>query len=382
MKVLLWTELFWPHIGGVEVLCTQLMTSLLKRDYEFAVATSHTSFDLPDKDDYNDIPIYRFNFRGSLEARDLKQLTAARHKVAELKKSFKPDLIHINTSGPSILFHLFTRHTHYAPTLLTVHWLQETSFVEEIRQDTLMGRVLRSANWVSAVSAAALDYAHKLAPKIASRSSLILNGLIMPSVEATPLPFDAPCLLCLGRLVEEKGFDLALNAFALLTDRFPTARMIIAGEGPARPTLERLAGKLGLRDVIEFVGWVEPGKVQDLINTSTMVLMPSRWQEPFGLVALEAAQMARPVVATRVGGLPEVVMHQQTGLLVDKEDSAALTKAIAFLLDYPEKATQMGKAAQKRARKIFGWERFVDAYDDLYRKLINSNREIAGKAGS
>jgi glycosyltransferase involved in cell wall biosynthesis len=96
--------------------------------------------------------------------------------------------------------------------------------------------------------------------------------------------------------------------------------------------------------------------------------MPSR-QEGFGLVALEAAMMGRPVIAARVGGLPEVVLDGLTGILVDKENSRATADAILSLLRHPETALRMGREARTRARQIFGWDRFVNAYDELYQNL-------------
>ena len=98
--------------------------------------------------------------------------------------------------------------------------------------------------------------------------------------------------------------------------------------------------------------------------------MPSQ-NEGLPLVALEAALMARPVVATHVGGLPEVVVHQETGLLVENGDTGGLTEAVAHLLDHPETAIQMGQVARRRAQEFFSFERCVDAYDALYRKLYN-----------
>jgi glycogen(starch) synthase len=214
-----------------------------------------------------------------------------------------------------------------------------------------------------------LAEARELVPEITTRSSLIYLGLDPPALSPEPLPIDAPRLLCLGRLVPEKGFDLALAAFASITHRFPHARLVIASDGPARPALEQQAGQLGLTDLVDFLGFVEFSRMAALMNSATMVVMPSRSLEGFGLVALEAALMARPVVATRVGGLPEVVAHQQTGLLVEKEDSRALAEAITYLLDHPEIATKMGEAARSRAQAIFSWKRHVDAFDALYRQL-------------
>src|SRR5207244_8567887 len=112
--------------------------------------------------------------------------------------------------------------------------------------------------------------------------------------------------------------------------------------------------ELGLLNCIEFLGSVPPEKVAHLIDEATLVVMPSRL-EGFGLVALEAALMARPVVAARVGGLPEVVLHEQTGLLVAANDSQALAQAIVRLLEYPNIARQMGRAARDWARQKFNW---------------------------
>lgn len=344
----------------------QLTTALQKRGYELIVVTSRGHLDPPDEAQYKGIPVYRFPFQAVLLRRDLNELKAIRQQVTRLKQTFKPDLIHINSGQPSIFFHEHTEAAHLASTLVTIH----SPLTHVSGHNTLLGRVLLSAHWVTTVSAAILTDIRQLVPEITPCSSIIYNGLAMPSLQPAPLSFGAPRLLCLGRVVADKGFDLALAAFASLIDRFPHARLVIAGDGPARPDLERQAAELGLIDAVEFTGWVIPEKVPELINTATLVIMPSRWREPFGLVALQAAQMARPTVAARVGGLPEIVVHQQTGLLVEKENSTALAESIAFLLEHPGVATQMGLAARKRAQKAFGLERFVDAYDALYQKLV------------
>ncbi|MEO8084725.1 MAG: glycosyltransferase family 4 protein, partial [Ardenticatenales bacterium] len=135
-----------------------------------------------------------------------------------------------------------------------------------------------------------------------------------------------------------------------------------------RAELERLAATLGVASAVEFVGRVAPQDVPALINTASLVVVPSRWDEPFGLVALEAALMERPVVATRVGGLVEAVEHGITGLVVDKEDPEALADAIVALLEDCPTADRMGRAGRTRARDRFGWSRCVDEYDRLYQQ--------------
>ena len=102
-------------------------------------------------------------------------------------------------------------------------------------------------------------------------SSFIYNGLETPPFPPKPLPVDVPRLLCLGRLVPDKGFDLALAALASIAEGFPHVRLVIAGDGPERPALEQQTAELGLSNVVEFAGWIAPDAVPALMNTSWFV---------------------------------------------------------------------------------------------------------------
>jgi glycogen(starch) synthase len=259
---------------------------------------------------------------------------------------------------------------HPSPLLVTLINEEQS---EQVIGHGLWRRTLSEAAWVTGKATAVLIQARQLVPEITPRSSIIHNGLRVPPVLPEPLPFETPRLLCLGRLAVQKGFDQALTALALIVDRFPNIRLIIAGDGPERPALEQQVKDLGLSEVVAFTGWIAPNKVLALINTASIVIMPSRW-EGHPSVALQAGIMARPVVATRVGGLQEIVVHQQTGLLVEKEDSAGLANAIAFLLEHPEMVTRMGQAARQRVQEVFSWEQCVNAYDMLYQRLFKEVR--------
>ena len=367
-RILYWTPRFWPDIGGIEVLAMNALPMLQKRNYEFAVITDHGDQKLPDEMLYEGTPVHRFHFRRALK-KDLKQVLKIRHQITELRNSFQPDLVHLHHPGYIAYFHLQTQAASPCPTLLTIH----TDFpTARGGTDTLLGQAVRSASWVTAVSKATLTDACAIVPEICDRSSLIYNGLGTPTISPAPLPFDSPHILCLGRLVPEKGFDLALRAFAALRRQFPEARFTIAGDGELRNDLEKQAAQLGLNGRITFTGWVSPDKIPALINTSTVVVVPSRYREPFALVALQAAQMARPVVATNIGGLCESVSDQQTGLLFENENVTALTEAIAYLLKHADVAVEMGGKARLRALEIFGLDAHVGAYDALYTKLIEN----------
>lgn len=366
MKVLFWSELFWPYLGGVEILAATFLTAMHRRGVEFVVITSHGHLDLPDEGDHAGIPIHRLPFRAALSAGDLPQLLRARRRVADLKRKFAPDLVHMFALGPSALLQLQTAGSMPVPLLVTLHG--EVLRKEAGGAETVLGKTLLSAQRVIAVSAAVMDAAQRLVPGIIERLSVIYTGLENPSVLPERLPGKAPRLLCLGRLIPDKGFDVAVAAFARIAPRFPHARLVIAGDGPARSELQKQAIELGIGDAVDVVGWVSPDRVPELLNGATLVMMPSR-REGFPLTAIQAAQMARPVIAARVGGLPEAVVHGETGLLVPPDDCAALADAATFLLEHPKTATSIGTQARIRANELFGHERYLDAYATVYANL-------------
>lgn len=363
MRVLFWTDWYLPSIGGVEVFSGRLLPALARRGHEITVVAGHHRAGLPDETEVLGVTVRRFLFHPVLGANDVDRFTETLTRIARLKRELAPDLVHLNTLGPSVLFHLQTCRQWSAPVLLTMH---SPVMPDARRVDTLYARALRSAVWVNCNSHAVHADLCRLVPELGSRSSVTYYGMDPPTVAPPPRPRDAPVVLGFGRLVPDKGFDLAIHAFAAVLRRMPTARLVLAGEGVARPELERLAASLGIEAAVHFTGPVSPAEVPALINAASLVVVPSRWDEPFGLVALEAALLARPVIATRVGGLPEVVEHGTTGIVVDREDTAAMAAAILHLLSDPVSAEQLGSAARRRATERFGWDRCVDEYEQLY----------------
>jgi glycosyltransferase involved in cell wall biosynthesis len=255
--------------------------------------------------------------------------------------------------------------------LITMHCCLDEILRDQIeRMRKSLPVLLNSAGWVTGVSMAALESVRRIAPSIEPRSSVLANGLEPPPVAPADLPFDPPCVLCLGRLDAIKGFDLAIDALGRLGDRFPGLKLLIAGDGTARPALEHQAAGLGLAGRVEFLGMLDSAAIWDTINRATLVVMPSR-TEGFPLVALEAMLMARPIVASRAGGLPEAVVDGETGLLVDIKDVEGLAGAIASLLAGRDRARRMGTAGRVRAIEKFSWQRnVVEPYESLYRRLI------------
>jgi glycogen(starch) synthase len=368
--VLVWSDWFWPSIGGVEVLATRFVRAMRARGYELLVIASRDAGpdtdDSPDQRDYHGVPVHRFPFAAALASRDPDWTLAIRRRLVELEREFQPDLVHVFYIYAGAVFRRLAAARSSAPTLLTLHGILDD---ERLVPGSALGPLLRSAEWLVACSAYVLRETRRQLPEVTDRSSLIRNALELPDVEPASLSIAPPRLLCLGRLVPEKGFDVALEAFAHLAGCFPAARLVMAGDGPQRPHLERRAAELLLGERVDFLGCVPPERVPALLATVTMLLCPSR-SEAFGLAALQAAQMARPVVASRVGGLTEVVVEDETGLLVEPERAEALAAAVAAVLNDPTRAARLGQAARERAISAFDWRSHVDAYEARYRDLV------------
>lgn len=174
-------------------------------------------------------------------------------------------------------------------------------------------------------------------------------------------------LLISGRVTPQKGIDLAIRALATLLPRYPQLGLRVAGTGPWERAYRNLARELGVQDRITWLGFLGQEVLRREYQECSMLLMPSRF-EPFGLSALEAMACGAPVVASWVGGLPEFITPDESGLLVPPSDVPALAAAIRYLLEFPEEAAWLGAGAITAARAL-SWERTARSTLDVYRSL-------------
>jgi glycosyltransferase involved in cell wall biosynthesis len=187
--------------------------------------------------------------------------------------------------------------------------------------------------------------------------------------DGAPRPYEGgePRLLCVGRLIPIKGHIVLLRAFAEARRQIPDLRLDIAGRGPLEPALRALAKELEVDEAIRFLGYVAP--VQRAIEDAAIVVVPSMG-EGFGMVALEAMERARPVIAAEIGGLGELVEEGVTGLLVPPGEAEPLTQAILQLARNLPRAAELGEAGRHRALEQFLQERCTDRTELLYRDKL------------
>jgi glycosyltransferase involved in cell wall biosynthesis len=179
-----------------------------------------------------------------------------------------------------------------------------------------------------------------------------------------------PHLLCVGRLIPVKGHLVLLRALAQARERVPELVLDIAGRGPLEPALRAYARELGVGDAVRFLGFVSP--VQAAIEEAAAVVVPSLG-EGFGMVALEAMERARPVIASAVGGLSEIVADRETGLVVAPADAEELAEAIVTLASDLPRAAAMGEAGRRRAVESFTPERATQGVEALYLRALNAS---------
>jgi glycosyltransferase involved in cell wall biosynthesis len=195
----------------------------------------------------------------------------------------------------------------------------------------------------------------------------IVHYGIAPGPEPAPYAGDAPRFLTVGRLIPIKGHVVLLRAFRALLDARPDARLEIAGRGILDPGLRDLTRQLGLDDAVTFLGHVTP--VQAAIEQAYAVVVPSLG-EGFGMVALEAMERGRPVIAASIGGLGDLVRDGETGLLVPSGESRPLTEAMLALADDPARAAAMGVAGRLRALDRFPESRCTERTEEIYRDWL------------
>jgi glycosyltransferase involved in cell wall biosynthesis len=176
----------------------------------------------------------------------------------------------------------------------------------------------------------------------------------------------------LGRLSWEKGFDIGLKAFSLLKANGSNALLNIIGGGGERANLEQLVKNLKLEDSVRFLGVLSRDEVSSTINQATIVLAPSIL-ESFGLSILEAQQLQRPVIATRVQGIPEVISEGESGWLVPMNDPKSLAEAMGALLKNPEEAIKMGIQGRITSIEKFTIARNATEYEEVYQECLQNH---------
>jgi glycosyltransferase involved in cell wall biosynthesis len=280
-------------------------------------------------------------------------------------RAFDPDIVHVHYISTNLLWYWGMKNLFVSP------WGSDVRGNHSVIKTSYLRFVFRQAQVVTATS-------HFLA--VATRRHYT-------DKEIHVVPFGVDCevfrpterinmtsAVTLGfvkHLRVKYGPEYLIRAMEVVVREYPQTRLLMAGSGPLRSSLEALTPQLGLTRKISFLGAVEHRQVPEILKNVDIFVMPSI-QEEFGVAAVEAQAMEIPVVATRVGGVPEVVLDGETGILVEPGNSGQLAQAILTLIENPALRRQMGERGRRHVLANYRWEDNAALMERLYDRFLHS----------
>jgi len=281
-------------------------------------------------------------------------------------------LVHTHLVHAGILGKTAAKLAHI-PSVTTRHYASDAK--EESVAYRLENRLTRGSAAVIAVSASVADYLCEHGIAAADRITVIPNGVDLMAFDPNRFDFasaqhdEEAVIGCAGRLRDQKGHAILLAAFERILHAGLRAHLEIAGIGPLRDALEQRVRDRGLSGNVVFLGAVNHAEMPALLARWDLFVMPSLW-EGFGLAAAEAMAMERPVVASRVEGLAEVVADGTTGLLVPPNDPDSLAAAIVTLMASPDRRKAMGKHGRETVLRLYNARRMAETLTEVYEHVL------------
>lgn len=374
LRIALVSSSYLPHLGGVEEHTRQLAAQLRMRGHAVEIWTVRRD-GLDRTELIEGIPVRRLPAplpAGELAAaaRFLATVPAAAARWMAASRSFAPDLLHVHCFGPNGVFADALSRITATPVVLSLHGETFMDDYDVFGQSRLLRaslrRALQRAAVVTGCSQLTLDDAINRFGL--QQGTVVFNGVEPAQAELEPAAEPArsrPYVLGMGRMVRNKGFDLLLEAFAIVAAKTDELDLVLVGDGPERAALGQQAQELGLSDRVKLPGRADRAGVASALGNAALFVMPSR-VEPFGIVVLEAWRAGTAVICTSRGGAAEIVRTDQDALVVDPCDVAALAGALQRGLDDPALRTRLRAAGAIRVEE-FSIAASAQHYESLYR---------------
>jgi glycogen(starch) synthase len=386
MKVCMLSWEFPPRvIGGIARHCEGLAKALARDGNEVHVVT----LDFPGSPSYEEMDGVKV-YRTATELGHPNFLTWVllfnhflEKRMADISRQVKFDVLHVHdwlTAFAGISF----KHHLKKPMVLTVH-------------STEIGRAqgLHSADsfsidgiewWAAYEACRVVVTSHSMKREIGDHFNLPLDkvDVIPNAIDVTKynasvdrgavrarygVGWGEKLVLCVGRLVPQKGIEHFIRAVPTIAQRYPEAKFIIVGEGWSRDYLEGLAQSTGHMQKFLFTGFISDAEVIALMTSADVLVIPSIY-EPFGIVALEGMATGVPVVASQVGGLAEVIEHDRTGIFVHPRNPESIAWGVTRVLSNSDHARWLTQNAREILHKTYSWEAVAMKTVEVYKKAV------------
>ncbi len=295
--------------------------------------------------------------------------------VKNIRKNFNFDIIHAHVALPDGWAGMKISEQYNKPLIVTIHGqdFQKTIFKNEACGKNIE-LVLNNSEKVIVVSnklkRLALDNLNIKSKKIV----VIPNGINLEDISLEKSNIfteyrDKKVILSVSHLIRTKGIDYNLKVIAKLKSKFKDLLYLVIGEGTEKANLVKLSEKLGLTDIVKFLGQLNHNDVMRYMNICNIFSLPS-WEEGFGVVYLEAMAHGKPVIACKGQGIEDVIKNKETGLLVNPQDENDLARAIDYLLLNPEQARKIGERAKQIVLENYTWEKNVIKTIEVYKEVL------------
>ena len=301
---------------------------------------------------------------------DVKAALALRKILKELK----PDIVHIHGAKAGLVGRYAVMSKRRPKVILTYH-----SFVCDERTGPLQRKLyafferffLKYTDRIIAVSQALKD---ELVADLRLPNDLITviyNGIEF--VDNLKISYNVPRIGMVSRLAPQKGVEYFVRAAALVMAQYPQLSVSIVGDGPYKPNLRALATSLSINEGVDFLGY--KSDITEVLSTLDILVLPSL-HETFGLILVEAMSQKVAVVASRTGGIPEIIEDGKTGLLTTPGDPHDIAEKIIRLIENRDYARQLSEAASESVRRRFTLERMVGETQSVYESTVTQRRKV------
>lgn len=379
MKILMTTEQFPPEIGGVGAVAHGFAIALAARGQRVAVlATSRKEANWTVEEDC------RIRGLPGGGRRWLKLVPMAR-AIRKILLTEKPDIVFASAYRPTGLPAAFWGSRLEIPVVFYAHGSEFLTEKHSLARMALLRSACSKASAIVANSSNTGSLVQRtIAPARCPPMHIIHPGINIHRFPFCEEPAGAPVILTLSSATRRKGGDLVLHAAARLRKTcFPDLRVIMGGDGPYLPELKAMAKDLDLGDSVEWLHWVHPEKVPQLMARCTLFVLASRDMprdlESFGIVYIEAGATGRAVIGTRVGGIAEAVIDGKTGRLIPPENPDALAAAIGELLDHPEERRALAQEGRRHAEAL-DWAIQTALLEEIFAGLIKTQKNAGFSA--
>jgi glycosyltransferase involved in cell wall biosynthesis len=378
MRICLYTNTALPKVGGQEIVIDALARQFLVLGHEPVVLAPWRGSQGPF--DAESVPYPVVWHPRFLSTRWLVAWYS--RWMARLHQRLDFDVVHCHGTYPAGYVGACCQAVRHLPLVITSHGDDLAPLGLYDRKPQLRGRyriALAQADAGVAISDYTAGMFREACPEL-RQIVRIANGVDVAQFAApVPRPENIAAnlqsksyLLFLGRLDQRKGIDVLLQAMVLLRDDC-RLDLVVAGRGPESPALQALAAELGIAREVHFLGQTAGQQKLWLLQNGLCTIVPSRTWEAFGVVALESLAAGRPVIASRLPGLADLIEPGRTGLLVPPESPPGLAMAIREVAQNPARADEWGRNAQ-RFVEDYDWRTIAVQHIDLFRELIGKKQ--------